>query len=63
MKNYKILLDTNIIIHRETEKIINPDIGKLFNWLSRIETKIYYHPITKEELNQLKNKEKKKQLT
>lgn len=42
MKGVRILLDTNIIIHRETERIINPDIGKLFNWLDKIEAKNLY---------------------
>jgi len=30
-KPMKVLLDTNIIIHRETDRVINEDIGKLFN--------------------------------
>lgn len=60
MKNSKILLDTNIIIHRETENIINPDIGKLFNWLDKIKAEKYIHPITIEEINKLKNRKKKK---
>jgi len=59
VKNLKILLDTNIIIHRETEKIINPDIGKLFNWLDKINAQKLIHPITKQEINKLKNKYKK----
>lgn len=59
MKNLKILLDTNIIIHRETDKIINTDIGKLFNWFDKIVAKKYIHPVTKEEINKLKNKDKK----
>lgn len=59
MKNSKILLDSNIIIHRETEKIINPEIGKLFNILDKIKANKYIHPITKDEINKLNNKEKK----
>ncbi|MCX7954231.1 MAG: hypothetical protein N3A01_03460, partial [Bacteroidales bacterium] len=59
MKNSKILLDTNIIIHRETNKILNPEIGKLFNWLDKIQAQKYIHPITIEEINKLKNKNKK----
>lgn len=59
MKNLKILLDTNIIIHRETEKVINPEIGKLFNWLDKIKSQKYIHRITKLEINKLKNKHKK----
>lgn len=59
MKNSRILLDTNIIIHRETEKVINPDIGKLFNWLDKINAKKFIHPVSVEEVNKLKNKNKR----
>jgi len=59
MKNLKILLDTNIIIHRETERIINPDIGKLFHWLDKVKAEKIIHPITIEEINKLKNKDQK----
>lgn len=55
----KILLDTNIIIHRETERIINPDIGKLFHWLDKTKAEKIIHPITIEEINKLKNKNQK----
>ena len=59
MKNYRVLLDTNIIIHRETEKIINEDIGKLFYWLDKIKATKIIHPVTVQEIHKLKNKEKK----
>ncbi len=59
MRGTKILLDTNIVIHRETERIINPEIGKLFNLLDKIKAEKYIHPITKGEINKLKDKEKK----
>ena len=45
-KLMKVLLDTNIIIHRETDRIINEDIGKLFNWLDKIKADKYIHPVT-----------------
>jgi len=47
----KILLDTNIIIHREASKVINTDIGILFNWLDKLKHSKYIHPLTIEELN------------
>lgn len=47
----KVLLDTNIIIHREANKISNLDIGLLFNWLDRLKYDKYIHPLTIEELN------------
>lgn len=47
----KILLDTNIIIHREASKVIRNEIGILFNWLDRLKHTKCIHPITVEELN------------
>jgi len=56
----KVLLDTNIIIHRETDRIINEDIGKLFNWLDKIKADKYIHPVTEREINKLEDKQQKK---
>lgn len=53
----KILLDTNIIIHREASKVVNQDIGILFNWIDKLKYSKYIHPLTIEELN--KNKDSK----
>ncbi len=47
----KVLLDTNIIIHREASKVINQDIGILFNWIDKLKYLKYIHPATIEELN------------
>jgi len=60
MKNCRVLLDTNIIIHRETERIVNEDIGKLFYWLDKINATKIIHPITVQEIRRLKDKEKKR---
>lgn len=46
----RVLLDTNIVIHREAQKIRNPDIGILFNWLDRLKAEKCVHPLTLEEL-------------
>jgi len=46
----KILLDTNIIIHREAATIVNEDIGVLFKWLDNLNYTKCIHPITVEEL-------------
>ncbi len=54
----KALLDTNIIIHRESaSKAINPDIGILFKWLEKAKYQKYIHPITIEEINKNPNKD------
>lgn len=51
----KVLLDTNIIIHREADRIYNLDIGQLFNWLDKLKYDKYIHPLTVEELNRYKD--------
>lgn len=47
----RVLLDTNIIIHREANKIVNQDIGILFNWLDKLHYTKCVHPLTVIELN------------
>lgn len=51
----RILLDTNIIIHREASKVINPDIGYLFQWIDKLKYVKCIHPLTIEELNRNKD--------
>lgn len=46
----RVLLDTNIIIHREASRVMNQDIGQLFNWLDRLKYTKCVHPITAQEL-------------
>jgi predicted nucleic acid-binding protein len=45
-----VLLDTNIIIHREAGSVINPDIGILFKWLDTLHCKKCIHPVTIDEI-------------
>ncbi|HIB8180666.1 TPA: PIN domain-containing protein [Elizabethkingia anophelis] len=47
----KILLDTNIIIHREASKAYNQDIGLLFHWIDKLHYEKCIHPATVEEIN------------
>lgn len=51
----RCLLDTNIIIHRETNRVINDGIGQLFYWLDYLGYKKYIHPITQDEIGNYKN--------
>jgi len=51
--NKKVLLDTNIIIHRESPRIINKEIGILFRWLDNLQSIKCIHPITQQEINRL----------
>ena len=53
----KVLLDTNIIIHREANKVIEYDIGQLFNWIDKLHYEKYVHPITISEIETYKNKQ------
>ena len=53
----RALLDTNIIIHRESHKISNEDIGLLFNWLDKLRIDKCIHPQTQYELSKFKNEQ------
>lgn len=51
----KVLLDTNILIHREANKIVNEEIGTLFNWLDRLHYEKCIHPLSIGELEKHSN--------
>lgn len=53
----RILLDTNIIIHRETNNVVNTTIGKLFNWIDKIGASKLVHPLSIEEISSHKDSE------
>lgn len=53
----KALLDTNIIIHREANRIISQDIGLLYRWLERGQYTKCIHSITIEKINKNSNNE------
>src|SRR5690606_37331136 len=53
----RILLDTNIIIHREASKVYNQDIGLLFHWLDKLHYQKCIHPATIEEINSYQDEE------
>ena len=48
----KVLLDTNIIIHREAPSVVNEDIGVLFRWLDRLRFTKCIHPVSICEIEQ-----------
>lgn len=52
----KILLDTNIIIYRETKDPSKTDIGKLFWWIDKLGYKKCIHDVTIKEIS--KNQDK-----
>ena len=47
----KVLLDTNIIIHRETKDPTKEEIGRLFLWIDRLAYEKYVHQITINEIS------------
>lgn len=46
----KVLLDTNILIHREAATVVRHDIGKLFLWLDKLKYEKCVHPASLEEI-------------
>nr|VFJ62710.1 MAG: hypothetical protein BECKDK2373B_GA0170837_111417 [Candidatus Kentron sp. DK] len=46
----KVLLDTNIIIHREAANVVHSEIGVLFRWLDRLHHEKCIHPLTVGEI-------------
>lgn len=46
----RVLLDTNIVIHRETSVIMNDAIGLLFKWLDDLKYTKCIHPLTIDEI-------------
>lgn len=53
----KALLDTNIIIHREANKIVSQDIGILYRWLERGQYTKCIHSVTIDEIKKNPNTE------
>ena len=53
----RILLDTNIIIHREASRVFNQDIGTLFNWIDKLHFEKCVHPLSIEEISDYQDKD------
>lgn len=53
----RVLLDTNIVIHRENKKVTNYSIGHLFRWLDRLKVDKVIHPYTISEIHKYKDPE------
>lgn len=52
----RVLLDTNIIIHREASVVVNEDIGVLFRWLDELKYDKVIHPVTVGEIENYRTK-------
>ena len=53
----RILLDTNIIIHRENKRVTNYSIGHLFRWIDRLKYDKVIHPFTITEIQKYRDTE------
>lgn len=51
----KVLLDTNIIIHRESHNVVKSGIGILFRWLDQLGYEKCIHPLTIDEISKYKD--------
>ena len=51
----RVLLDTNIVIHRETSNVLKSDIGILFRWLDKLKYTKCIHPLTVQEVSRYKD--------
>ncbi|MDR1926532.1 MAG: hypothetical protein LBQ13_02465 [Endomicrobium sp.] len=52
----KVLLDTNIIIHRENSIVSNYNIGHLYRWLDKLHYTKVTHPYSIKEIEKYKDK-------
>ena len=53
----RILLDTNIVIHRENKIVSNYSIGHLFRWIDRLKYDKVIHPYTISEIQKYRDPE------
>lgn len=51
----RVLLDTNILIHREANRVINQDIGILFNWFDKLHFEKCIHQLSLHEIRKYKD--------
>jgi len=53
----RILLDTNIVIHRENKRVSNYSVGHLFRWIDRLKHEKVIHPYTISEIQKYRDPE------
>ncbi len=53
----KILLDTNIIIHRETKRPVEREIGRLYWWIDKLHYEKCISGVTRAEISRMQNKQ------
>lgn len=53
----RVLLDTNILIHRESNRVHIQEIGSLFRWLDNLKYEKFIHPLSLDEIEKYKDNE------
>jgi hypothetical protein len=56
----RVLLDTNILIHREASTVVRRDIGNVFFWLDRLKHDKCAHPVSVAEIEKHKDEKVRK---
>lgn len=51
LNNARVLLDTNIVIQRESHNNVNFDVMQMFKWFEKLEIKKFIHQLTRDELS------------
>ncbi len=46
----RVLLDTNVLIHREARTVVREDIGRLFQWMDQLHYEKVVHPDSVDEI-------------
>lgn len=59
----RVLLDTNIVIHRENKRVSNYSIGHLFRWIDRLKYDKVIHPLTIFEIQKYRDPETQETLS
>ncbi len=55
LRNNRVLLDTNIIIHREGYNNVTFEVASLYKWLDKLKSTKLVHPKTKDEIKKYQN--------
>src|ERR1700683_3921742 len=55
-----VLLDTNVLIHREASTVVRGDIGNVFNWRDRLKHEKCAHPVSLAEIEKHKDEKVRK---
>src|ERR1051326_6364097 len=56
----RVLLDTNILIHREAATVVRRDIGNVFFWLDKLKHEKCAHPVSINEIEKHKDEKVRK---